>query len=455
MKIEKSRQRHKSYFLIISLFITFSVADIACGTENVLQINEPQWDSFAVSAPASNEIADQNCTAVSSLSVDAQQAEQEVIAAAQKELTTFLELIREGSELSFGFQDKVDLEQATIGNSAYQMYTRCQGIDYPTNVWRVPVVAVSKTRAFLIVDWVDNNWQVVGLGGAEFAKQVSELDNEIISRKSFYSQMHRIIIRDYQNRTDFLLLKSYAMDHQLEQTILNFPEVIQEHNEWCWAGVSAALFDYFGNSVEQCEIAEYTRTVALWHDFGPTECCISPDAGCNYWNYNWGYAGSIEDILENMQETIEISNYGVSRAMTVNEIEDDLGQDLPFVIRWGWDSGGGHFLVGFGLDENPADITNPYLHYMNPWFGEGNHIALYLWVDSGGGHTWTHTNRLSSVFMYGDIDGSKHLELSDVIVVLQLMTGTPTISPLMSADANGDFKIGMAETLYLLRRLAE
>lgn len=457
MEKKKSFIRGISLTLVLILAFTTNFAVVLAGTENFSQENaQLRTDSAAVD-PASNEMGEQICAADQNLPADIRKTEQEVIAAARLGLTRFLRLIRKGSESSFGFQDRTELEQAGIGNMAYQMYTRCQGTDYPTTVWRVPVIAASKTRVFLIVDWVDDRWQVVALGGTEFADSVSKLDNEIVARKSVQDQteLHRIIIRDHRKRSDFLLLRPYSQDKQFKQAILDFPEVIQEQNQWCWAGVSVSIFDYFDNSVEQCEVAEYTRTVATWHDFGPTDCCANPGGDCNYWNYNYGYDGSIEDILENMQERVQITNYGVSRALTVAEVEGDLGNDLPFVIRWAWDGGGGHFIVGFGVDDNLSDSSNPYLHYMDPWFGEGNHIALYFWVSSGGGHTWTHTNRLTSVTTSGDIDGNKHLELSDVIIALQLITDTPTVSPLISADVNDDFKIGLAEALYLLQHLAE
>ena len=56
-----------------------------------------------------------------------------------------------------------------------------------------------------------------------------------------------------------------------------------------------------------------------------------------------------------------------------------------FIIRWGWTSGGGHFLVGHG-------ISGENIYYMNPWYGEGKKVATYEWVKSDPSHTWTHTN---------------------------------------------------------------
>src|SRR5438045_610305 len=75
------------------------------------------------------------------------------------------------------------------------------------------------------------------------------------------------------------------------------PEVYQEQDQWCWAGTTQAVISHYGKYVSQCSIAEYVRTVATWHSYGSTNCCVSGSGGCNYWNYNWGYTGSIQDIL--------------------------------------------------------------------------------------------------------------------------------------------------------------
>jgi len=167
--------------------------------------------------------------------------------------------------------------------------------------------------------------------------------------------------------------------------VLNVQQVIQEHDQWCWAAVSKCIINYYGYSVSQCQVAEYTRLNATWHDFGSYNCCTNPNMGCNYWNYNYGATGSIENILEHWN----IQNYGVANALLTYEIFQEISAHHPFLIRWGWTSGGGHFVVGHGLSGNT-------LYYMNPWPGEGLKMADYSWVVSSNEHTWTHTNVITT-----------------------------------------------------------
>lgn len=161
--------------------------------------------------------------------------------------------------------------------------------------------------------------------------------------------------------------------------VLPVQVVTQEKDQWCWAGSSKCIINYYGTAVNQCQIAEFTRTHNNWRNFGPVNCCTDPNQGCNYWNYLVGGGGSIQDIL---------SNWGISssiwyREMWLSEVTNFINDNRPFIIRWGWTSGGGHFVVGHGLEGNN-------LYYMDPWYGEGAKIGTYGWVVSGADHTWTH-----------------------------------------------------------------
>lgn len=167
--------------------------------------------------------------------------------------------------------------------------------------------------------------------------------------------------------------------------VLDVPEVSQEQNEWCWAAVSSSVLGYYGKPTSQCTIADFTRTKATWRDFGTDNCCDVPNKKCNYWNYNYGYAGSIEDILKNWG----IQSRGNGTSLTPEKIKAELNAGRPFIIRWALNPSGGHFIVGHGM-------VDSMVYYMDPWRGEGYKIAKYSAVSSNSSHTWQGTNVIST-----------------------------------------------------------
>ena len=183
----------------------------------------------------------------------------------------------------------------------------------------------------------------------------------------------------------YILLIFLGVSITANSQVLNVPEITQEQTEWCWAGVSKCVLEYYGYPHLQCEIAEYTRNVSTWHNFGSTPCCDNALQGCNYWNYSWGEMGSIQDILVHFGS---IYNYVVGAFLSIADIQNNINQQRPFIIRWGRVSGSGHFLVGHGIQGNNV-------YYMDPWFGEGFKISTYENLKSDGLHEWTHTNILS------------------------------------------------------------
>ncbi len=160
---------------------------------------------------------------------------------------------------------------------------------------------------------------------------------------------------------------------------LDCPECIQEHSNWCWAGSSQSVLDYYGQVVEQCEIANYA--------WSKTTCCQEGDfydrlGGCNKANWLYGNDGSIQGIFANWG----ISSFGDDIYLTWTESVQELDNGNPFVMRWGWTTGGGHFLVAYGYIS-----SGEYLHYMDPWPGEGMTTSLFSYVVSASDHDWTHT----------------------------------------------------------------
>ncbi len=168
----------------------------------------------------------------------------------------------------------------------------------------------------------------------------------------------------------FILLVSSS----LSAAVLNVPERFQECSQWCWAGVSQAIFAYYRIFLTQQEIAAYGTN------------------GYNTWNYLYGsdgespyYRKGINMILNNWGLSCVYGDY----TMTQNGVLLQINSGRPFVIRWGWTSGGGHFVVGRGIEGD-------YVYYMDPWPSQGYQIELYSWVVDDGSHKWTHSLKLTS-----------------------------------------------------------
>jgi hypothetical protein len=174
-------------------------------------------------------------------------------------------------------------------------------------------------------------------------------------------------------------------------SVLYIPERIQEHSQWCWAGSSQAVLEHYGTRVEQCVIANYA--------WGRSDCCGNTDfdwanTDCNYWNYMWGDSangtpnGGLQGILTHWGVNSTVVGTYLSKSVSVAEI--DAGR--PFVFRFGWYYGGGHFLVGYGYDQ-----SGDYLDYMDPWLGNGYTKSLYSWVvHAEYDHDWTHTLQITT-----------------------------------------------------------
>jgi hypothetical protein len=193
--------------------------------------------------------------------------------------------------------------------------------------------------------------------------------------------------------------------------ILPVPEVFQEQTNWCWAGTSQAVLQYYGDfDTRQCDIANFARINNGW---GNADCCFPPQASgsiCNQANNIITGAGSIRNILIDWG----ITNTAYYRELTQAEIETAIGERRPFIMRFGWTTGGGHFIVGRGIDGN-------IVHFMDPAVGDGYGAANYNWMVISLDHEWTHTLEMTTAVAPAS---------SDCVVLLVDRTGS------MSAPVN-------------------
>ncbi|MCX6354109.1 MAG: C39 family peptidase, partial [Candidatus Aureabacteria bacterium] len=155
-------------------------------------------------------------------------------------------------------------------------------------------------------------------------------------------------------------------------TTLNVPQKVQERSNWCWAGCSQAILEYYGTIVTQTDIAAY-----------------GTPGSDNEWNWLYGESSNPTrrgiDLILNHFASIGSTPY--ERCLTQSEVGTEINAGRPPVIRWGWDSGGGHFVVGRGIDGDT-------MYLMDPWYGPT--VNTYSWVVRGGTHTWTHSLPLTS-----------------------------------------------------------
>ena len=176
----------------------------------------------------------------------------------------------------------------------------------------------------------------------------------------------------------FFLLSQSAI---CNAAILPVPLVSQEKTHWCWDAGSQAILAYYGVSVSQCEIADFARIQNNW---GYSDCCLYPDSyGCNNENSISGSRGSTCGVLSHWGLRNAWRDYPLSQSTVSSEISSRR----PFGIAWRWNSGGGHFLVGRGIEGNKV-------HYLDPWPGNGFQSASYEWVAGSEDHTWIESIQL-------------------------------------------------------------
>ena len=166
---------------------------------------------------------------------------------------------------------------------------------------------------------------------------------------------------------------------------LYVPLVTQEHSQWCWAGSSKAVLNYYGQTPSQCQIVNWA--------FGLNYACgntvFNWNSNANQPNGMYGSNGSVQNILK----AWGVTNTAYNSASSWSSVVSDINANRPFVIRYGWTSGGGHIMVGRGYET--ANGVN-YLYIMNPWPGEGQTYRSYSSAVAASDHQWTHTQRMNN-----------------------------------------------------------
>lgn len=166
---------------------------------------------------------------------------------------------------------------------------------------------------------------------------------------------------------------------------LNVPLVTQEHSEWCWAGTTKAVLNFYGQTPSQCQIVNW----AYGLNYACGNSVFQWSSPANQPNNMYGTNGSVQNILKNWG----VNNTAYNTASSWSSVVADINANRPFVIRYGWTNGGGHIMVGRGYET--ANGIN-YVYIMNPWPGEGQTYRTYSSAVAASDHKWTHTQRMNN-----------------------------------------------------------
>ncbi|AEW99700.1 papain-like cysteine protease family protein [Streptantibioticus cattleyicolor] len=149
---------------------------------------------------------------------------------------------------------------------------------------------------------------------------------------------------------------------------LNFNELAQEQDEWCWdaTGLSVAQFLGHGADVDQNTFCDYARG-------------LSPGDPCP------NQPGELTDVQAGWSGT-GMSNVGsvADGALDFQTVARSIDAGSPVEVGISWTSGGGHANVLYGYDASSGQLLYADPWPSNPRYGEMDYNSYV----SNGEFTW-------------------------------------------------------------------
>lgn len=176
--------------------------------------------------------------------------------------------------------------------------------------------------------------------------------------------------RDSIYRSPFEMELRY-LDRLYWVSILPFNMEAQLKTNWCWAATAKSVSRFYSRLTPwtQCKIASQELDKS---------CCDTPTpSDCNVPWY-------LDKALSRTQNFVSYK----SGTATFNEIKEQLNQGLVIGTRIGWNGGGGHFMVIYGVSKI---LTNTYLYIDDPIYGKSVLTYNQFATNYQGAGTWTHT----------------------------------------------------------------
>lgn len=140
--------------------------------------------------------------------------------AANQKALSFLNLIPEGSEKEYGFNNRSDFSRAKIGEpyqTYYVAYQENKLVLTPGNEWRVPIAIDGYNVALLTVQIISEKAEVVNFGANVLAKKIQEFEQLHANESS-----DRILIRNTFLRSDYIATNLSSISNSSEKKSFEF-----------------------------------------------------------------------------------------------------------------------------------------------------------------------------------------------------------------------------------------
>lgn len=198
-----------------------------------------------------------------------------------------------------------------------------------------------------------------------------------------------------------------------QNVVLPFNMEAQTQSNWCWAATAKSVSHFYSglSPWTQCKIAgkELSQT-----------CCTSPvPAACNVpWYLN--------KALDRTLNYVSMQNGTISWS----DIKSQIDQGLVVGTRIGWNGGGGHFMVIYGVSRV---LLNEYLYIDDPIYGKTVLTYNEFATNYQGAGSWTHTYFTKKHFYF--------MWLKDLQFNPRLLSPIPEVRPLARFN-NPKFNVG-------------
>jgi hypothetical protein len=208
------------------------------------------------------------------------------------------------------------------------------------------------------------------------------------------------MIRQYKY-TVYALLAAllFSTTDVTAQTGSSVPAYQQEQSNWCWAACGSMLYwAYKPGTISQCAFVAVSRDNENSNLFdcnnlssSTANPCTSPGT-FNSPQSLYTCGGSIENVLDHYG----ISSTGYGNAFSATDLTNATHAKKHMVARWGWNSGGGHFVVIYRY-------SGGNVSYNNPAYGSSYTWTYNTFKTANNQATWTHTLRMDNAAVYGSV----------------------------------------------------